>query len=219
MLVPSVEVRQCIAEGLRTLFDQSCSVEGGRCWHESVWLAIEAGARRVVLGDFSENGRADIQPITGDVVGQLRDAPDGKLMLTYIEPAAISAMDAARTATCIKPKAAALRDALTQAYARSASVWAEHHYHRHKEQERRSHPPSCGRPCMKDHNAYSKSRDGIESPGALADYLDALVMASTYETNFVPGLSAAWPKLNGDRPSPLPRTRQTRTQILSKASA
>ena len=193
----SVEVRQCVAEGLRSLFDQSCSNDrNGRCWHESVWLAIEAGARRVVLGDFSENGRADIQPITGDVVGHLRDAPDGKLMLTYIEPAAICAMDAARTATCIKPKAAALRDALTQAYARSASVWAEHNYHRHKEQD-----AAFGSAVLRS-SLHEGPQRILEigamlsnSPGAFADYLDALVMASTYETNFVPALSAAWPKL------------------------
>jgi hypothetical protein len=194
---PSVEVRQCVAEGFRTLFDQSCSIQrNGRCWHEGVWLAIEAGARRVVLGDFSENGRADIQPITGDVVAQLRDAPDRKLMLTYIEPAAICAMDASRTATCIKPKAAHLRDALLQAYARSASVWAEQNY-RHQKEQGAAFASAVLRWAI-----HAGQERIIEigamlsnSPGALADYLDALVMASTYETGFVPSLSAAWPKL------------------------
>ncbi|HXJ44432.1 MAG TPA: hypothetical protein VNH18_34415, partial [Bryobacteraceae bacterium] len=194
---PFVEVRQCAAEGLRTLFDQSCRIEpGGRCWHEEVWGAVEAGARRVVLGDFSANGRADIQPITGDVVAQLQDAPDGKLMLTYIQPAAICAMDAARTATCIKLKAEALRGALLQAYARSASVWAERHYHRHKEQD------AAFASAVLRWSVHGGAERVTEigamlsnSPGALADYLDALVMASTYETDFVPSLSAAWPKL------------------------
>lgn len=117
-------------------------------------------------------------------------------MLTYIEPAAICAMDAARTATCIKPKAAALRDALTQAYARSASVWAEHNYHRHKEQD------AAFASAVLRSSLHEGPQRILEigamlsnSPGALADYLDALVMASTYETNFVPSLSAAWPKL------------------------
>jgi len=194
---PFVEVRQCVAEGLRTLFDQSCSIQpDGRCWHEEVWRVIEAGARHVVLGDFSAHGRADIRPITGDVVAQLRDAPDGKLMLTYIEPAAICAMDAARTATCIKPKAEALRSVLLQAYARSASVWAEHHYHRHKEQD------AAFASAVLRWTKHGGPEIVIElgamlsnSPGALADYLDALVMASTYETDFVPSLSAAWPRL------------------------
>lgn len=194
---PSVEVRQCVAEGLRTLFDQSCSIQdNGRCWHEGVWLAIEAGARRVVLGDFSENGRADIQAITGDLGAQLRDAPDRKLMLTYIEPAAISAMDAARTATCIKPKAEALRGALLQAYARAASVWAEHNYHRHKEQGA-AFASAVLRSAMDGgpEIIIEIGRMLSNSPGALADYLDALVMASTYETGFVQSLSAAWAKL------------------------
>jgi hypothetical protein len=34
-----------------------------------------------------------------------------------------------------------------------------------------------------------------KSPDALAAYLDALVMAATYETAFVPAISAAWPQL------------------------
>jgi hypothetical protein len=117
-------------------------------------------------------------------------------MLTYIEPAAICAMDAARTATCIKPKAEALRGVLLQAYARSASVWAEHHYHRHKEQD------AAFASAVLRWTKHGGPEIVIEigamlsnSPGALADYLDALVMASTYETDFVPSLSVAWPRL------------------------
>jgi hypothetical protein len=193
----SVEVRQCVAEGLRTVFDQSCRIQSdGCCWHEGVWRAIDAGARRVALGSFSESGRADIQPITGDVVAQLRDAPDAKLMLTYIEPVAICVMDAARTATCIKPKAEALRGALLHAYARSASVWAEHHYHRHQEQG------AAFASAVLRSAIHGEPERILEigamlsnSPGALADYLDALVMAATYEAGFVPSLSATWPKL------------------------
>ncbi len=193
----SVEVRQCVAEGVRKLFDHACSIESdGRCWHEGVWRAIETGARRVVLGDFSENGRAEIQPVTGDVVAQLRDAPDRKLMLTYIEPAAICTMDAARTAICIKPKAEALRGALLEAYARSASVWAENNYHRQKEQG------AAFASAVLRWAIHAGQERIIEvgamlsnSPGALADYLDALVMACTYETGFVPSLSAAWSEL------------------------
>lgn len=194
---PSVEVRQNIAEGLRVLFDQPCGIQNdGRCRHEAVWQAIEAGARRVVLGDFSESGRAEIQPITGDIVAQLRNAPDRRLMLTYIEPAAICAMDAARTATCIRSKAEALRDVLLDAYARSTCVWAEHHYHRYKEQDaafasavlRWTTHGGAGR-IVDIATKLSNSSD------ALGDYLDALVMASTYETAFVPTVSASWPQL------------------------
>jgi hypothetical protein len=193
----SVEVRQCVAEGLRTLFDQPCGIEsGGRCWHEGVWRAIEAGARRVVLGDFSEDGRADVQPITGDLVAQLRDAPARNLMFTYIEPAAICTMDAARTDTCIKSKAEVLRGALLQAYARSALVWAEHNYHRHKEQGA-AFASAVLRSAMHGGPEIIIEIGAMlsNSPGALADYLDALVMASTYETGLVQSLSSAWPKL------------------------
>src|SRR5205823_6467863 len=117
-----------------------------------------------------------IQAITGDVVAQLRDAPDGKLMLTYIEPAAICAMDAARTATCIKPKAEPLRDALLQAYARSASVWAKHNYHDHKEQGA-AFASAVLRSTIHGGPERITEIGGMlsNSPGALADYLDALV--------------------------------------------
>jgi hypothetical protein len=194
---PSVEVRQNIAEGLRMLFDQPCSIQNdGRCRHEAVWQAIEAGARRVVLGEFSESGRAEIQPITGNIVAQLRDAPNRSLMLTYIEPAAICAMDAARTATCVRSKAEALCDTLLDAYARSACVWAEHHYHRHKEQE------AAFASAVLRWSVHSGGGRIVDiatrlsnSAAALGDYLDALVMASTYETAFVADLSAAWPQL------------------------
>ena len=194
---PSVEVRQNIAEGLRVLFDQPCGVQDhGRCWHEAVWQAIEAGARRVVLGDFSESGRAEIQPITGDLVAELPHAPDRRLMLTYIEPAAICAMAAAQTATCIGSKAEVLRDALLDAYARSACEWAEHHYHRQKEQD-----AAFASAVLRwiTHDGGGRIVDIAtklsNSPDALAAYLDALVMASTYETVFVPAISAAWPQL------------------------
>jgi hypothetical protein len=194
---PSVEVRQNIAEGLRVLFDQPCRIQNdGRCWHEAVWQAVEAGARRVVFGDFSESGRAEIQPITGDPVAELPRAPDRKLMLTYIEPAAICAMDAASTATCISSKAEVLRDVLLDAYARSACVWAEHHYHRHKEQD-----AAFASAVLRwtTHDGRGRIVDIAtklsNSPDALAAYLDALVMASTYETAFVPAVSAAWPQL------------------------
>ncbi len=194
---PSVEVRQNIAEALRVLFDQPCGVQNhGRCWHEAVWQAIEAGARRVVLGDFSESGRAEIQPITGDLVAELPHAPDRRLMLTYIEPAAICAMAAAQTATCISSKAEVLRDALLDAYARSACEWAEHHYDRQKEQG-----AAFASAVLRwiTHDGGGRIVDIAtklsNSPDALAAYLDALVMASTYETAFVPAISAAWPQL------------------------
>ena len=194
---PSVEVRQNIAEGLRVLFDQPCGVQNhGRCWHEAVWQAIEAGARRVVLGDFSESGRPEIQPITGDLVAELPHAPDRRLMLTYIEPAAICAMAAAQTASCISSKAEVLRDALLDAYARSACEWAEHHYHRQKEQD-----AAFASAVLRwtTHDGGGRIVDIAtklsNSPDAFAAYLDALVMASTYETAFVPAISAAWPQL------------------------
>ena len=87
-----------------------------------------------MLGDFSESGRAEIRPINGDIGAELSQAADRKLMFTYIGPAAICTLDAARSKSCIRLQAEQLRGALIDAYTRSARLWAEKHYHRHKEQ-------------------------------------------------------------------------------------
>ena len=51
---------------------------------------------------------------------------------------------------------------------------------------RHSHPQSSGGPYMEEQKGTEIGAMLSNSPGALADYLDALVMASTYETDFVP---------------------------------
>ena len=192
-----VEVRQNVAEGLRFVLDQPCDVDNdGRCWHEGVWQAIDAGARRVVLGDFSESGRAEIRPINGDIGAELSQAADRKLMFTYIGPAAICTLDAARSKSCIRLQAEQLRGALIDAYTRSARLWAEKHYHRHKEQDA-AFTSAVLRSAADGDSQYivEIAMKLSDSPGALADYLDALVMASTYEAIFVPTLSHVWPQL------------------------
>jgi hypothetical protein len=161
-----------------------------------MWQAIEAGTRRVVLGDFSESGRAEIQLITGDIVAQLRDAPDRRLMFTYIEPAAICVLDAARSETCIRSKAERLRGAVVDAYARSACLWAENNCQQHKEQDAAFASALLRWAAAGDAQYIVEIATKMSnSSGAFADYLDALVMASTYETVFVPILSSVWPQL------------------------
>ncbi len=131
---PSLEVRHNIAEGLGLVFEQPCEQMGlGPCWHEPVWQVIEAGARNVVFGKLSEDGRREIEATT-DIVG-VTQARDQDLMLTHIAPAVICALDAARGRSCISARARQLRDLLLDAYARSARHWAENNYHRRDEQD------------------------------------------------------------------------------------
>jgi hypothetical protein len=97
---------------------------------------------------------------------------------------------------CIRLQAEQLRGALIDAYTRSARLWAEKHYHRHKEQDA-AFTSAVLRAAADGDSQYivEIAMKLSDSPGALADYLDALVMASTYEAIFVPTLSHVWPQL------------------------
>jgi len=192
---PFLEVRHNIAEGVGLVFEQPCEQIGlGPCWHEPVWQAIEAGARNVVLGKLSEDGRREIEATT-DIVS-LAQARDQDLMLTHIAPAAICALDAARGRSCIAARAQQLRDILLDAYARSARHWAENNYHRRDEQDA-AFASAVLRWAAED-NAVVLVDIGTkmrESPAALSHYLGALIMVATYETTFVPILAKVWPQL------------------------
>lgn len=70
---PSLEVRHNAAAGLRFVYEEPCEEVGNaQCWHESVWQAIEAGARSVVLGQRSEDGQRQIELIPTTSTSALR---------------------------------------------------------------------------------------------------------------------------------------------------
>jgi hypothetical protein len=194
---PSIEVRHYAAEGLRGLKGHSCkALPDGRCWHELVWSAIEAGARATTLGERTTEGTRQIEPITGDVCTTLANTPDDDLMLSHIAPTAIAAIDAARGDSCIRGRAAPLREALLHSLARAACHWARSHYEWRSEYQAAfasallqwsvaDDPPAIVRLAM----------DLTQSVEALGDYLHALAIVGTHEREVVPTLTELWPQL------------------------
>jgi hypothetical protein len=193
----SPEVRINAAEGLRITYVQACEQDGdGNCWHDLVWQAIDAGCRNVVLGTWSEDGQRHIEVITGDINLSLAQASDDSLMLPHIASAAICTLDAAGSDICIRARAQGLRDALIDAYARAACHWAEEHYDWRKEQQA-AFAAALLRWAVGDSPQVlvacaEKLRASL---GALSDYLDALMIVATHESNYVSELAKVWPQL------------------------
>ena len=194
---PAVEVRQNAAEGLRAISRQPCGqMVDGRCWHELLWQAIEAGARSVALGDSFEDGRRQIEPINGDIGVALAERPVRDLMLTHIAPAAICTLDAAQGETCIKARAERLRDSLLDAYARVACHWAEEQYDWRDEQHASFASAVLRWAAGADRPVVVELAERLcASPNAQADYLHALTIVATHEAHFVPALVKVWPQL------------------------
>lgn len=192
-----IEVRQNAAEGLRVILEEPCKrMNDGRCWHELAWDAIEAGARSVVLGPPSEHGQRQIEAIVGDVVAGLETSSERDLMLTHIAPAAICTIDAARVSSCISARAARLRDALLNAYARSACHWAKENYDWRDEQHAAFAAAVLRWASDGNHAVIVEIAEQLgTSPSALGDFLHALMIVATYEASVVEPLTEAWPAL------------------------
>jgi hypothetical protein len=115
-----LEVRWNASEGARPVLDHPCGhLPDGRCWHESVWQAIEAGARSTILGK-ARNYQREVESLDGELAEVLRHRPDEDLMLTHIAPAAASVLHAASSRACVRDRAVRLLPALLEAYARAA---------------------------------------------------------------------------------------------------
>ncbi|HEY0872847.1 MAG TPA: hypothetical protein VGD94_05195 [Vicinamibacterales bacterium] len=192
---PSVEVRHYAAEGLRILSGLACHrLPDGRCRHEVLWAAIEAAARTTILGEYIDGAR-QIEPIVGDIAAALAGSPNDELMLSHIAPAAIAAVDAAQSATCISDRAKELRDVLLRGVARAACHWAEHHYEWRNEYQA-AFASAVLRWSTADPEAVVRvARALTSSPDALGDYLHSLMIVATHEPEVVPHLAQVWSQL------------------------
>jgi hypothetical protein len=193
----SLEVRQNAVDGMRPLFERPCEEAGPlRCWHDLIWEAVEASARNVVLEKNFEFGRREIEPIVGNLCEGLARAASRDLMLTHIELAAVSLIDASRSQSCLQARARQLRGPVLDAYARAARQWAEKRYHRQPEQSA-SFASAVLRAAMDDGGALlvALARKLRDVPVALSAYFGGLLVAATYEVAFVPQLARVWPEL------------------------
>ena len=188
------EVRLNAAEGLRHVLERPCKqMKDGRCWHELAWKAIEAGARNVVLGPWSEHGQRQLEVIAGDIIAELQARSDRDLMLTYIAPVAICTIDAARVNSCINLPAAQLRDTLLNAWARSACHWAEENYEWRDEQQAAFASAILRWASNGNHAVIAKIANQLRtSTSALANFLHALTMVATYEVSTREPLAEVW---------------------------
>lgn len=192
-----VEVRENACESLRHVFYHPCSpMPSGRCRHELAWIAAEQSARTVLLGKESKLGRRQIDPITGDLQRELAAAREADLLLNHITPAAICALDAAQSNSCVKERAELLQERLLDAYGRAACYWAEKNYDWSDEQHA-AFASAVLRAAASGETAIvmAVANRLSPSPSALGDYLNALTRVMTYESNLVEPLRRAWPQL------------------------
>jgi hypothetical protein len=192
-----VEVRENASESLRDIFFHPCHpLPRGQCRHELAWTAVEEGARTVLLGKEFKLGRRQIDPVTGDLQRALTAAKETDLLLNHITPAAICALDAARSNSCVKERATAVQERLLDAYGRAACYWAEKNYDWSDEQHA-AFASAVLRAAAGGQTAIVMAVANRLSPSssALGDYLNALTRVMTYESNLVEPLRSAWPQL------------------------
>jgi hypothetical protein len=194
----AVEVRAHAMQGMRVAFDGSCTTaEPGKCVHEIALNALEAGARRTVLGKWKhDQGRRPLDEIQGDLVAGLDLRPDEDLLLSHVAVSAIGSIDAARAQTCITARAIELRGALTRAYSRAARIWAERHYSWRDEQHAAFASAVFRWSAEDGATVMTTLADSLHpSEAAVASFMRAMVVVATYEADVVPDLTNAWPSL------------------------
>ncbi|WP_329389490.1 ATP-binding protein [Streptomyces sp. NBC_01351] len=125
MTSTSHEVRRCVVLALRRVWAAPCGPAGRPCPHQRAWQAVESGARDVAVTAGEGAGRRLFTPPDGDLAAELRTADAADLMLPRIAAALVAALDAVSSSSCVAEGAAALRDALLDAYARTATHWAQ----------------------------------------------------------------------------------------------
>jgi hypothetical protein len=192
------EVRHNAAEGLRSIWSLPCETaeEGGHCHHQIAWQAVEVGARAVVLGPVSANGRRQPESVIGDLKSALHSRPDQDLMLSSIGPAATSVLECIAANCCVSEIAQDLRPTILSAYVRAARHWSIQGYEWRTEKH-----AALTATLLRWTTAYDRAllvelaTDLSAAPGALAEFLHALAFAATYDHSLIEPLGQVWPDL------------------------
>ncbi|MEV8441908.1 hypothetical protein AB0425_31400 [Actinosynnema sp. NPDC051121] len=125
------EVRRITARTLNVVWTAPCGPGGYRdatCRHVVAWEAAEDGMRHVAMGPWSESGTRSPRNLDGLIAPALRAASPRDLLLNYLGPAVIASCDAVRSGCCVAADAGLVRDALLDAYARTAMHWGTEGY-------------------------------------------------------------------------------------------
>jgi hypothetical protein len=163
------QVRRFAAQALPPVWQAPCGHQGAgetRCRHEIAWTAVEAGARDVGIGTWNGTTRPRVS-LAGPLTTALTSAEAGNLYLTRLTGPLVAACAAARSPCCVSVPAAALRDALLDAYARATLHWAANRFE-HRDESRRTAVAAL----LDDAAAEPTAEPGIAvAPGGGADRL------------------------------------------------
>lgn len=122
------EVRRITTRTLRQVWNGPCGTLAGACRHEHGWTAVEQGARAVSMSAPDQHGRRQFSLLNGDdPATALRAAAAEDLVLQRLGSALASTIYAS-SAKCLTDRAAHLRDALLEAYGRTALHYAAARY-------------------------------------------------------------------------------------------
>lgn len=190
------EVRLYAAQGIGSALEMECgSLSDGGCIHEPVWVAIEAGARAVLIGAHDGSGQGARQTIQGDLATVLDECAPEALVLSGLVPALISTLDATHNSQCLAERARALLPSLLCAYARAECHYSLHNF------DRRDGGAAVAAAVLRA--SGSEGATTIEefgahlrpSAGALSAFLNGLAVVATYEQSAVGALASCWPNL------------------------
>lgn len=185
------EVRRITTRTLRKVWDEPCGTLAGACRHEHAWTTVEEGARHVSMSAPDAHGRRQFSSLSGDPVTALQGAATEDLVLQRVGCALASTIYA-RAANCLEDRAAQLRDALIEAYGRTALHYAATGYDVRSE-DHTLVGDALLRDAEEDDGRLVTLLHQLEAPSqASADLLDALCTAATYSEHRRRELRAHW---------------------------
>lgn len=188
------EVRRITALALRPLWAAPCGPAEAQCRHRRAWAAIDLGARDIALGPWNAGGRRPFTTLNGDLVDAIREASSQELLLPRLGAALASACHA-RSARCLVAEAAALREALLDAYARTAVRYAEGGF-AVRDEDHALVAEALLAATEQDKTLVPQLVAAMNGPSrATAALLDAVCTVATYDEGRREQLRAVWPPI------------------------
>jgi hypothetical protein len=193
----STEVRRIAARSTGPVWAAPCGpgpTGGTGCRHVIAWSAVEAGARDVALQPWTPAGR-EYRQLDGPLTTALTNSPAKHLHLDRLGPPLIAACDAARSDCCIAPAAIPVREALLDAYARTAVLWGAEGYQHRNEAQYAVTAALLAAPTHQPQPVLHLIRGLANQARALSETLTALAVVATYDEVARAQLRAVWPSI------------------------
>ncbi|MGA6871303.1 hypothetical protein ACO8D0_05295 [Streptomyces pratensis] len=188
------EVRRCTALALRPVWAAPCGPAEGSCRHQQAWQAVENGTRHVAMAAW-DGERRESTALDGDPVAALKTAEATDLVLPRVATALVAALDAVSNSCCVAGRATELRDALLDAYGRTAVLWAQERFEVRAEE----HTFVADALLAVADTAPGLFKDMVRSLGGRSEAAAALLRAgctaATYDADRRRALRTVWPEL------------------------